>query len=241
MSPGGQVASALVACTALGLSAKYIGVIGGRRARPHPVGEPSVHRNQSRSCAEARGLSESVRLYRDRPLHRGTDHLLEPLRPPDARPIRHHRGADYLWTAAAYRWTRYRRGGARRGHRAQPRDSVTVDVDTIYHGFDKVLANVDYLVASAEFPSNWTGRSDPFRALETIWRRVPHAGCHHDAGWEWGAGVYRGRLLLFPRFPGGLRGHHGRGRRVPWGPFAMLSCRACRCWTRWNFPTPWLL
>jgi sulfofructose kinase len=45
---------------------------------------------------------------------------------------------------------------------------VTVDVDTIYHGFDRVLPNVDYLVASSEFPTAWTGETDPFRALETI-------------------------------------------------------------------------
>ena len=45
---------------------------------------------------------------------------------------------------------------------------VTVDVDTIYRGFDRVLPNVDYLLASADFPSNWTGISDPFEALETL-------------------------------------------------------------------------
>ena len=45
---------------------------------------------------------------------------------------------------------------------------VTVDVDTIYHGFDKVLPNVDYLVASSEFPAAWTGNRDPFKALETL-------------------------------------------------------------------------
>jgi sugar/nucleoside kinase (ribokinase family) len=45
---------------------------------------------------------------------------------------------------------------------------VTVDVDTIYHGFDLVLPNVDYLVASSEFPTGWTGETDPFKALETI-------------------------------------------------------------------------
>jgi len=45
---------------------------------------------------------------------------------------------------------------------------VTVDVDTIYHGFDKVLPNVDYLVASSEFPAAWTGDRDPFKALETL-------------------------------------------------------------------------
>jgi sulfofructose kinase len=45
---------------------------------------------------------------------------------------------------------------------------VTVDVDTIYHGFERVLPNVDYLLASSEFPAAWTGVNDPFRALETI-------------------------------------------------------------------------
>src|SRR5258708_14080056 len=42
---------------------------------------------------------------------------------------------------------------------------VTVDVDTIYHGFDRVLPHVDYLVASSEFPVQWTTERDPFRAL----------------------------------------------------------------------------
>jgi len=45
---------------------------------------------------------------------------------------------------------------------------VTVDVDTIYPGFDRVLPNVDYLVASSEFPARWTNESDPFRALAMI-------------------------------------------------------------------------
>ncbi len=31
-----------------------------------------------------------------------------------------------------------------------------------------MLPNVDYLVASSEFPAAWTGVNDPFRALETI-------------------------------------------------------------------------
>ena len=41
-------------------------------------------------------------------------------------------------------------------------------MDTIYHGFDKVLPNIDYLVASSEFPTAWTGVADPFSALEAI-------------------------------------------------------------------------
>ncbi|MEO8099541.1 MAG: carbohydrate kinase family protein [Acidobacteriota bacterium] len=47
---------------------------------------------------------------------------------------------------------------------------VSVDVDTIYPGFDRVLPLVDYLVASSEFPARWTGERDPYRALEIIQR-----------------------------------------------------------------------
>ena len=39
---------------------------------------------------------------------------------------------------------------------------VSVDVDNVYPGFDQVLACVDYLVGSTEFPARWTGERDPF-------------------------------------------------------------------------------
>ncbi len=45
---------------------------------------------------------------------------------------------------------------------------VTVDVDTIYKGFERVLPNVDYLIASSEFPIQWTHQSDPLKALELL-------------------------------------------------------------------------
>jgi sulfofructose kinase len=45
-----------------------------------------------------------------------------------------------------------------------------VDVDTIYHGFDQVLPYVDYLIASTNFPVQWTNERDPFKALELIQR-----------------------------------------------------------------------
>jgi sulfofructose kinase len=45
---------------------------------------------------------------------------------------------------------------------------VTVDVDTVYHGFDEVLPFVDYLITSSEFPAAWTNRRDPLEALAAI-------------------------------------------------------------------------
>jgi sugar/nucleoside kinase (ribokinase family) len=45
---------------------------------------------------------------------------------------------------------------------------VSVDVDTIYAGFEHVLPYVDYLIASSEFPGRWTKIEDPFHALRAI-------------------------------------------------------------------------
>jgi len=47
---------------------------------------------------------------------------------------------------------------------------VTVDVDTIYPGFDRVLPHVTHLVASSEFPVSWTKEKDPVKALGLIQR-----------------------------------------------------------------------
>jgi sulfofructose kinase len=57
------------------------------------------------------------------------------------------------------------------------RISVTLDVDTVYRGLDSLLPHVDYLVASSEFPLQWTQTGDPFRALEMIQEeyRIPVA------------------------------------------------------------------
>jgi len=43
-----------------------------------------------------------------------------------------------------------------------------VDIDTVYHGFERVLPSVDYLLASSEFPLAWTNERDPCKALERI-------------------------------------------------------------------------
>jgi sulfofructose kinase len=45
---------------------------------------------------------------------------------------------------------------------------VTVDVDTIYPGFERVLPHVTHLVASSEFPIAWTKEKDPLKALHLI-------------------------------------------------------------------------
>jgi sulfofructose kinase len=168
LSPGGQVASAMVACARLGLRTKYIGSIGddlrGRIQMEslQGTGVNLDHVQVRKNCANQsayiiidRSTGERTVLWRReeglriQPQEIGEEQIA-------CARLLHIDGHD---TAAVARAAEIaRRHGI----------PVTVDVDTIYHGFDRVLPNVDYLVASSEFPTAWTGETDPFQALETI-------------------------------------------------------------------------
>lgn len=168
LSPGGQVASALVACAKLGLRVKYIGTVGdderGRiqMASLIETGIDLEHVQVRRGCA-----NQSAYILIDRKTGERTVLWRRPdclrLEPAEIRPelitcarLLHIDGHD---TAAVARAAEIARAAS---------IPVTVDVDTIYHGFDKVLPNVDYLVASSEFPVQWTNERDPFKALEMM-------------------------------------------------------------------------
>src|SRR6266852_1907526 len=118
LSPGGQVASAMVTCARLGLRTKYIGTLG----------DDQRGQIQMESLLKSGINLDDVQVRRNCP------------------------------NQSAY-------------------IPVTVDVDTIYHGFDRVLPLVDYLIASSEFPVQWTNERDPFKALAMIQEeyRIPVA------------------------------------------------------------------
>ena len=168
LSPGGQVASAMVTCAKLGLRVKYIGTVGdderGRiqmaslQAGGINLDDVEVRKNCPNQTAyiliDQTTGERTVLWKRDDCLR------LEPESITDEKiacaRLLHIDGHD---TAAVARAAEIaRRHGI----------PVTVDVDTIYHGFDRVLPLVDYLVASSEFPVAWTNQHDPFRALQTI-------------------------------------------------------------------------
>jgi sulfofructose kinase len=168
LSPGGQVASAMVACARLGLRAKYIGAIGDDergRIQMESLRGTGVNLDDVQLCPNCpnqsayiiidRSTGERTVLWRHDDCLRIDPERITPEQISNARML-HVDGYD---TAAAARAASLARKHA---------IPVTVDVDTIYHGFDRVLPNVDYLVASSEFPTAWTGVSDPFRALEAI-------------------------------------------------------------------------
>jgi sulfofructose kinase len=168
LCPGGQVASAMVACAHLGLRTKYIGAIGDdERGRIQleslqGTGINLDHVQIRRGCANQsayiiidRSTGERTVLWRRDDCLRIDPAQIAPAQIACAR-LLHIDGHDT--PAVAHAAALARRHGI----------PVTVDVDTIYHGFDRVLPNIDYLVASSEFPAAWTGVNDPFQALEAI-------------------------------------------------------------------------
>ncbi len=168
LSPGGQVATAMVACARLGMRVKYIGTVGdderGRiqmaslRETGIDLSDVQVRHgcpNQTAYILIDRGTGERTVFWR-------RDDCLR-LQPDEIRPeailaarLLHIDGHDIEAVGKAARIAR------------EAGIPVTVDVDTIYHGFESVLPSVDYLITSSEFPMQWTNEPDPFKALERM-------------------------------------------------------------------------
>ena len=168
LSPGGQVASAMVACARLGMRAKYIGTLGddqhgkvqlaSLRASGINLDDIEIRPgcpNQSAYILVDQSTGERTVLWKRDSCLRIDPASLTPDKIICAR-LLHIDGHDTPAVARAAEIAR------------QHQIPVTVDVDTIYPGFDRVLPNVDYLIASSEFPARWTQDSDPFRALAMI-------------------------------------------------------------------------
>jgi sulfofructose kinase len=196
LSPGGQVASALVTCARLGLSTKYIGTLGdderGRiqldslRAAQINLDHVQVRKgcaNQSAYIIIDRTTGERTVLWRRNDCLRISPAEITSDQITCAR-LLHIDGHD----------TQAVEHAASIAHQAGI--PVTVDVDTIYHGFDRVLPHVDYLIASSEFPVQWTNQSDPFKALEMIQHEYKMRvaamtlGAHGALAYENGTFVY---------------------------------------------------
>jgi sulfofructose kinase len=168
LSPGGQVASAMVACASLGLRVKYIGTVGddlrgqvqieSLRGLGINLDDVEVRHNCPNQTAYIlidRTTGERTVLWSRPDCLRLEPESITPEKITCARML-HIDGHDTPAVARAAAIAR------------QHGIPVTMDVDTLYHDLDRVLVNVDYLVASSEFPVQWTNERDPFQALKRI-------------------------------------------------------------------------
>lgn len=200
LSPGGQVASAMVTCARLGLATKYIGTVGDDERGRIQIeslrgsGIDLEHVQIRQGCANQSAYIIIDRTTGERTVLWRRDDCLR-LAPAEIAPeqitcarLLHIDGHD---TAAVERAAQIARAAGM---------PVTVDVDTIYHGFDRVLPHVDYLIASSEFPVQWTNERDPFRALEMIQQEYRMRVAAMTLGAHGALALEEGKFVYSPAF-----------------------------------------
>ena len=195
--PGGQVASAMVACSRWGLTTRYVGKIGddpsGRLQRDemeraavesHWIITPNCQ-SQSSFILVDNATGERTILWK-------RDSRLE-LRPDEIRRewvtqsrLLHVDGHDCAGATAAARWA------------CAASIPVTADLDNLYAGVEVLLENVDYLISSREFPERLSGENNLLNSLPALSRRF---GCRVAAATLGVEGVLAWDGLMFHYLP----------------------------------------
>ena len=170
LSPGGQVATAIVACARLGLRTKYIGTIGDdqrgeiQRQSLEGTGVDTSSLIVRENCPNQTAYivideqtGERTILWQRAPCLRLSASEIHKEDIISARML-HVDGYDI--DAASYAVRTAREHGV----------AVSLDVDSMYPGFESVLPNIDYLVAGSGWPAKWTNEADPFVALSKLQR-----------------------------------------------------------------------
>lgn len=173
MLPGGQVASAMVACQRWGLRARYIGKLGDDPAaefqrdqmaragvEAHWFTVPGCSSQLAYILVDQTSGERTILWRRDARLTIRPEEL-DPDSITSARALLVD-GYDTAAAATAARWA---------GQAGIP---VVADLDNLYPGVEALLENVDYLLASRGFPGRLTGDPDLARSLPAISARY---GC----------------------------------------------------------------
>jgi sulfofructose kinase len=167
---GGQVASALIACQSWGLRTRYVGSVGDDAAgelhrRALEGAGVEAHLNCVPGCTsqvacilvDGQSGERTILWRRDARLALRPEHLHREW-VTSARALLVD-GHDVEAAACAARWAR------------EAGVPVTADLDNLYSGVESLLENVDYIIASQEFPARLTGEQNLQRALPDIARR----------------------------------------------------------------------
>jgi sulfofructose kinase len=197
---GGQMATALVTCSRLGLKVRYIGKIGddpGGRFQLDSLRQEGMDTRHVKlmhgvpnqyGCIIVDQATGERTVFWDRDARLTVEPKeLKPTAITSAR-LLHLDGCD---VDAAF-------SAARLARRA--RIPVVADFDTVYKNVEKLFPYIDYLIASTQFLPAVTGHADPFRVLENMARvyqvRMPGMTLGRD-----GALVYHeGKFLYSPGF-----------------------------------------
>jgi sugar/nucleoside kinase (ribokinase family) len=167
IAPGGQVASAIIACRRWGLSARYVGKIGNDSAGKIQRGEMEREGVEAHWITARGSHSQSAFILVDESSGERTilwkrDRKIA-LRPDDLRRkwiwgahLLFVDGHDTQAAACAACWAR---------QRAIP---VVADLDNVYSNVEVLLHQVDFPVTSKVFPEKLTGEVNLLKALPRI-------------------------------------------------------------------------
>ena len=195
--PGGQVATAMVACRCWGLRARYIGKLGDDSAaelhraefaragvEAHLLSAPNCPSQQAFILVEDSG-ERTVLWKRDDRL-RLLPRELQREWIADARAL-HLDGHDTAAAIQAATWAR------------EAGIPVIADIDNLYPGVEQLLHLIDYLIVSRNVPQELTACADLHRALAQMQSRF---GCRLTAATLGDEGVlaWNGQFFYAPAY-----------------------------------------
>src|ERR1700738_107984 len=220
--PGGQVASAVIACQQWGLCTRYIGKVGEDRFADIHRAEfaktgVEAHLFTAQGCASQQAFilvddtgERTVLWKRDNNLTLRPEELKQEWIV-EARAL-HVDGHDTAAAIQAATWAKA--SGV----------PVIADLDEVYPGVQALLGSIDYLIASRDIPGRLTGEANlraALRALRTRYGcRLTAATLGHEGVIAWDGSR-------------GVRGHHGSGRYFSrrfhlWATAGLVPCAATR-------------
>src|SRR5579859_4304637 len=164
--PGGQTATAMVACQSWGLRTRYVGKVGDDLAatlhrsqfadlgvEAHLFTAPGCPSQQAFILVDDAGERTVLWKRDDRLALQPSD--LQPAWILQARAL-HLDGHDTTAATAAATWAR------------QANIPVIADLDDLYPGVDSLLPLIDYLITSRDIPGRISGESDLRQSLPAV-------------------------------------------------------------------------
>lgn len=164
--PGGEVASAMVACRTWGLRTRYVGKFGDDYAsqihraaferagvETHLFTAPGCPSYQSFIIIDATGERTVLRRHDDRLALRAADLHREWITSARALLVDGH---DTVAALQAAQWAR------------TAKIPIVVDLDKLYPAIGTLLPEIDYLIASNDIPGRISGESDLPKALQVV-------------------------------------------------------------------------
>ena len=167
--PGGQVATAMVACQSWGLRTRYVGKFGDDHAAALHRAEfaragvetqlatvPDCQSHQSIILVDQYGERTVLRRRDSRLAHQPTEFQREWITTARALLLDGH---DTAAAIQAAEWAR------------AARIPVIADLDDLYPGIDYLLPNIDYLITSKDIPGRISSESDLRKSLQLVQKK----------------------------------------------------------------------